>query len=409
MQAGHRYLIDGSMARNGGGFTYLVNLLPRLCEQAPEDRFLVFLGHAGLARALPALPNLEIVLRPQEGLRDRLRFTWRELPRWAEQWNADLLFSAGECAPLRAPCPTVASFRNANLFAWRDHAWPAHQKLRLGSLHALARLSAARCARILFVSEDSARWIGDAIGLPRERRSVVHHGVDPDVWRPTAERPRPGYILSVSSIYRYKNFVPLIEAYGKLARRRPDLPELVIVGDDQDPAYRARMEAARRATGDAADAIHIRGEVPYSEVRRYYAEAALSVFPSDFETFGHPLLEAMAAEVPLVASDIPVFREIADDAAFYADPRDPEALARAMEEVLYTSGAAEALVKRGRERVRRFTWDRTARRLLALFASVVRDHTARLPEPAPVFAPAAPQPAALSAAAFLGREPAAGA
>jgi glycosyltransferase involved in cell wall biosynthesis len=224
----------------------------------------------------------------------------------------------------------------------------------------------------MFVSEDSAAWIGDAIGLAHEKRAVVHHGIDPARWSRApkhALHPWP-YILSVSSIYRYKNFVKLIEAYALLAKRRADVPDLVIVGDDQDPEYARKMEAARAAAGPLAEHIHILGEVPYSQIPSWYAGSELFVFPSYLETFGHPLLEAMASDVPVVAADIPVFREVGGDAAFYADPHSAEAFANAMQHALGSALAREMLVKRGRERVRGLSWSRSAERLLSLFAEV---------------------------------------
>jgi glycosyltransferase involved in cell wall biosynthesis len=142
------------------------------------------------------------------------------------------------------------------------------------------------------------------------------------------------------------------------------------------------MEQARRATGELAERIHILGEVPYADVRAYYANADLFVFPSYLETFGHPLLEAMASGLPVVAADIPVFREIGGDAAFYADPHKTDAIASAMEEALYVPRAREALRRRGLERVQHFTWERTAGRLSALLDEVIAERAARRPEPA---------------------------
>ena len=373
---GARILVDGTMARGGGGLTYLVNMLPRLTRLAPEDRFLLLLRSDRIANSIPSSANLTIELLPPVGPAGRLWFTASEGGRIASRWNADLYFSAGESAPAVAPCPRIASFRNPNPFRPIDPDYSTGDRIRLRILRALAKLSARTCERILFVSEDSARWIGDAIGLPEARRAVVHHGVDARAWRGVGSQapmhPRP-YILSVSSIYRYKNFVRLIEAYAELVDGYLDLevPDLVIIGDDQDPAYARKMEAARAATGDLAAHIHIVGEVPYRDIAAWYRGAELFVFPSHLETFGHPLLEAMAAEVPLVAADIPVFREIAGDAAFYADPFRVEELAAAMAAALLDPGARESLVKRGRDRVREFSWDRAAVRLLALFAEVL--------------------------------------
>jgi glycosyltransferase involved in cell wall biosynthesis len=375
-----RIVVDGSMARNGGGFTYLVNIVPQLARLAPEHCFRLFVGSARIADAIPSAPNLEVDLLPEAGIPERLRFTYLEAPRRAAAWGAELYFSVGGYAPVSAKFPVIASFQNLAAFTEMGRDWPLRQRLRFRALNALARLSARSCDRILFVSEDSAQSIGEAIGIPLERRAVVHHGIDLESWGqkvPRASRSRP-YILSVSSIYRYKNYVRLIEAYAALARRRPSLPDLVIVGDDQDPDYARRMEAARAATGALASRIHILGEVPYAEVCRYYAGASLFVMPSCLESFGLPLLEAMASEVPLVASDLPVFREIAADAAFYADPHSSESLAGAMEEALFLAGAREMLIKRGRERVREFTWDRSAEGLLNLFHQVIAERESRV-------------------------------
>jgi glycosyltransferase involved in cell wall biosynthesis len=154
----------------------------------------------------------------------------------------------------------------------------------------------------------------------------------------------------------------------------------VIICDNQDAPYFEQMQRARLATGDLAESIRILGEVPYSEIRRYYAEARLFVFPSYLESFGLPLLEAMASDLPIVASDLPTFREVAQDAAFYADPHDAHSLAAAMHSALFAPGASEVLVKRGRERVRAFRWERTAGELMALFESVIRERQFRSKE-----------------------------
>jgi len=370
-----RILIDATMARNGGGFTYLVNLLPQLLEGAGDRRFRVLLRSPELRDALPTAPELELVLLPEVGLPGRLRFTYTQAAGEARRCQADLYFAAGDLVPLRAPCPMIASFRNPNVFTELDQGWYAYQVFRLGTLRRLARLAGRACRRILFVSEDSARWIGDRIGLPPAKRAVIHHGIDPARFAGAPARPlhaRP-YVLSVSTIYRYKNFVRLIEAWTELARRRPEIPDLVIVGDDMDPDYSAKMRAARQAAGALAERIRLVGAVPYDEVAAWYAGARLFAFPSYLETFGHPLLEAMAADVPVLAGDIPVSREIAGDAALYADPRDSRAWSQALEQVLCDESLSGALRARGRARLARFTWRASAEAHLALFDEVAAE------------------------------------
>lgn len=373
-----RILIDATMARKGGGFTYLVNLLPPLLEQAPERRFRVLLRSSALRASLPAAANLETELMPEVGLPGRLRFTYTRAAAEARHWRADVYFAAGDLVPLRASCPMIASFRNPNVFTELDQGWYAYQVFRLGTLRRLSRLAGRSCARILFVSQDSAGWIGDRIGLPERKRAVVHHGIDLARFAGAPARPphpRP-YVLSVSTIYRHKNFVRLIEAWTDLARHAPELPDLVIVGDDMDPDYSAKMRAAREAAGELAARIKLVGEVPYAEVAAWYSGASLFAFPSYLETFGHPLLEAMAADVPVLAGDIPVSREIAGDAALYADPHDTAAWVRALERALQDESLRQELRRQGRERAARFTWQASARAHLALFDEVAAERVA---------------------------------
>ena len=115
------------------------------------------------------------------------------------------------------------------------------------------------------------------------------------------------------------------------------------------------MVEAQKATGDLAEKIHLVGAVVHEQVREYYRNASLFVFPSYLETFGHPLLEAMGCDVPVVAADIPVFREIAEDAVLYADPVKFESIAAAMEEGLASHTHRQTLIDRGRKRVAHFS------------------------------------------------------
>lgn len=372
-----RILIDATMARRGGGHTYLVNLLPTLATLAPERQFRVMTRSPGLRQALPPLPNLEIHPLPEAEFPKRLAFTTLRAPWIARRWRADVHFAAGDIAPLVSPCPAIASYRNPNPFTSLDQGWYPYQVFRLGALRHLARLTSRSCRRILFVSHDSARWIGDSLRLPVERRAVIHHGIDAVRFAPgefAPPHPRP-YVLSVSSIYRYKNFVRLIEAWIRVAKARSDFPDLAIVGDDMDPDYSAKMRAARDGAGPDTERIRIVGPVPYADVPDWYRGATLFAFPSYLETFGHPLLEAMAADVPVLAADIAVSREVAGDAARYFAATDVEALARGLERGVSDTALRSAQIAAGRERVAAFTWETSARRHLELFDAVAAERS----------------------------------
>src|SRR5262245_61533958 len=162
------------MAHNGGGFTTLVNLLPQLCALAPSSRFQVLLRSRSLRDSLPVRENLEVEVLPEAGLAARLRFTHLEVSRRARAFAAPLYYGAGEFVPLRAPCPTIATFRNPNVFTPLDQGWYPYQAFRLAALRRVSTLVARTSARIVFVSRDSARWIGDAVALPEHKRVVIH-------------------------------------------------------------------------------------------------------------------------------------------------------------------------------------------------------------------------------------------
>ena len=370
-----RVLIDASMVRGGGGFTHVVNVLPELAAAEPEAAFRLLVRSDELGDAVAPAANVDVVRLRGKGPIARARFHTRLARRIARDFGADVYFSVAEYAPIAPPCPLVVSFRNPNVFTPLDQGWGAYQSwIRLPALRRAAVRMAARADRVLFVSHDSAAWIGDSIGLDPARRAVVHHGVDPGRWGPgegdTAERSG---ILAVSSVYRYKNFVRLIEAWRSLAGGLAAVPDLTIVGDVVDREHARQMEAAREACGPLAGRVHIHGRVPYAEIARFYRRAAVFAFPSYLETFGHPMLEAMAAEVPIVAADTPVFHEVGGDAVVYCDPHDTSSIADALGRVLGSAPLRQHLVRAGRERAARFSWRASAERLAEVLAEVIAE------------------------------------
>ena len=374
MLAGRRVLIDASMVTQGGGYTYLVNMVPLLAAAAPKATFLVLVRSPSLIRAIAPAENVEIRALPVRGLLGRFAFLVFSSAKLTKDWGADVYFSVAEYAPRASSCPVVVSLRNANIFTTLDLGWGPYQKTRLRLLGYLARAAVKSASRVIFVSRDSAAWMGDAAKVVPDKRVVIHHGADVERWREEiAREPRRGSvgILTLSSVYRYKNCVRLVEAYCELARRVPDLPPLTIVGDDQDSRHSEHLRQALLKAGSLAERIRWVGAVPYEEVVAYYRDAVLFVFPSYLETFGHPLLEAMAAELPVVAADIPVFREIARDSAVYVDPFDVKAMADGIGEVLANPELARQLVDSAHVRARDFTWEITADRLIAVLEDVI--------------------------------------
>ena len=189
-----------------------------------------------------------------------------------------------------------------------------------------------------------------------------HHSGGTEPQRCPEHRPHvPGILHAVRAFQRLAEAAPQIAGRATLAFR----------GFAEDPAYHAEV---RRAAGEGAAASRIRF-VEYAAAaptRSIYADADVLLFPSEYEGFGLPLLEAQAAGVAVVCSDIPVFREVAGDGACFVDPRDADATAAALARVATDAELRSRLVDRGRANARRFSWSRTAGETLAVYRDVAR-------------------------------------
>jgi glycosyltransferase involved in cell wall biosynthesis len=356
---GKKILFNGISAQVGGGITFLVNLLPRLCRRDAGNRYtlLVGTGQPWLA-PLQEIPNLEIREIALKGPTALFRplFERNQIPAMVAEEGFDLLCSIADTTSLGASCPKLLWIRNYLIHTPRDVGWPLSGMPRIWFLRYLSRKSMRGADRIIFVSRGSRDEIGKLNRLPESRSEVIYHGIS-EAFRATARASatkREKTVLSVSSIYRYKNFVPLVEAFQEWGAKR-DQWQLRIIGKNLDPDYFALMEKARRA-GPCTDRIHFESEIPYAEIQQVYASAGLFVFPSILETFGHPLLEAMACGLPVVAADMPVSREICGEYATYFDWDDARDCARAMQEAF----EARRVVPEDYFEARGFTWDQSA-------------------------------------------------
>ena len=288
-----------------------------------------------------------------------------EMPLLARRVGADLWHAPHPVGPLFLPCPRVVHFHDAIPLrepgsvrsAWRR---PAVRWL-------LGR--SVRSARLVVTGSSSARE--DAIGLlgaPAARTVVVSEGVDSRFRRPpdlaVAEvRARHGlgeeYVLHLSSGKPHKNVPRLIEAWGLAAPER-GRAVLALAGD-----------AGAQAPGAAPPGVRLLGRVDEADLPALYAGARLFVFPSLFEGFGLPVLEAMACGTPVVCSDLSSLPEVAGDAALLVNPRDPRAIAAAVVRLLRDGPLCEELRGRGLARATGFGWERTARACVEAWRGVL--------------------------------------
>jgi glycosyltransferase involved in cell wall biosynthesis len=229
---------------------------------------------------------------------------------------------------------------------------------------------------ILADSENTRDDLEEMLGVPTERVRVVYAGLEPTFGpRPEAEiaavRQRYGierpYLLGLGTLQPRKNFVRLIEAYHTL-RQKHGIPHQLVIGGGRGWLYEPILEAVE-SRGLQEDVLLI-GYVDDGDLPALYAGADLFAFPSLYEGFGIPVLEAMACGTPVVTAAASSLPEVAGEAALLVPPLDVEALADALWQALDDRALREVLRARGLEQCRRFTWRASAERLRACYAEV---------------------------------------
>ncbi|MFQ5929459.1 MAG: glycosyltransferase family 4 protein [Acidobacteriota bacterium] len=361
--------IDASpVIHNYGGITnYTRNLLKGLLTLESGDEFFAY-----VAEETPRWRELEAwetSSRLKRVVVRRPLFRWRG---WSDK--LDLYHGTNFKVQTMGRLGTIVTIHDL----WLDR-YPEYSKKLVGQRLSFLRTRrrAHQADRVITVSEYSARDIEELYCIPKDRISVIPNGVSSD-FRPGREEirfselqsqyglPSGPYILFVGGADPRKNHVSLFRAYAQ----RPTLRQshsLVIVGN---PVHRLGniMESAR--TFGLSDRVVCAGSVARDDLRLLYAHAALFVFPSRYEGFGFPVLEAMACGTPVITSNATALPEVAGNAALFVDPENAEELSEAMRRVLEDLALRATLTSRGLERARQFTWESTARQTLAVYRQV---------------------------------------
>jgi glycosyltransferase involved in cell wall biosynthesis len=334
------YLIPGGV---GGTEIYLRNLLAALAEIDSVNQYIVFTNRETGADLVPRCANF--VNAPQ-GVRASFRparILWEQLvlPFSVGKRRLDVLFNPGFTAPLLCGCPMVTVFhdlqhkRHPEYFRWFDLPfWDFF-------LWASARRSRGLIAVSGATRDDLERFY-------RVNALVIHHGVERGFFEVAKKREPGDYLLCVSTSHPHKNLMALLRAF----RQAGGMPHLVITG--------VRGFAAREVEEMAGDSVKITGWIPREELYELFRGARGFIYPSTFEGFGMPVLEAMAAGVPVACSDIPPLREIAGSTVHYFDPASETEIRNALELLAAGTRPTEAAQRRAAE----FTWEKTARETL---------------------------------------------
>jgi glycosyltransferase involved in cell wall biosynthesis len=365
---------------------YIRKLCDALFELDNQNKYVAFYRFPRQLGRYHKRPNVQEVLVP-----GATKLVWDQIrvPLAARRERLDVLFHHKFSIPLLSPCPTVVQQRGTEY--WSHPEFYVGLSGRLDQLYSRLMIPAycRRAARVLTNSDTLGEELVRLAGVPRSKLRTVYASAD-ESFQPVTDRerlehvrrryalPNTPFLLMVVKGHQIvgqaagkeltprKNVRVTLESYGRMRRRALEIgaspvPPLVILG----LGIAGRL--TEKAISEHADpqTVHLPGFVTFEEMPAVYTMARALVFPSRYESFGIPIVEAMACGCPVITSTTAACPEVAGGAAILVDPDDVEGLAHAMERVSFDHLLAEDLRRRGLRRAADFSWEKSARILLS--------------------------------------------
>lgn len=370
-----------STAREGpGGMrTYLQSLVREFARQSPEHEIVLF-SREGADPLLDRVPaNVRLVALPGVPLGRPMRVVYQQtrLPSALARHQLDVFFATATVVPLLATVPVVVAVQFLQFY---DHP-ESYGRARSAYLRQVLPLSLRKAAYAIAFTEATRNDLLRRTGVSPDKVRVVPHGLSAELRR----RPPPEeeasalaviqalvggvpYVVYVSATYGYKNHLRLIRAFARF-KRTTGLPhKLLLVGAEVHVPFAALAREAD--TAGVKDGVVVAGRIP--SVAAAYRHAAAAIVPTLYETFGFPVLEAMACGCVTITSNRGSMAELAGDAAVLVDPLDEASIAGGLARALTDASLRTTLVARGLERAAAFTWERSARQTLAVLEEASR-------------------------------------
>ena len=355
------------LAPQSGIGTYTKNLLDHLIQAA---------GGPSGAREMDIIPLANRPVGETPGSSPRLNKTlWMQavLPWQVGRRRLDVCHFTNNVAPLWTPCPSVVTIHDMTLWLYPQH----HYTKRLLAMRPIIPLAARRASAIIAVSESAKQDIVRLLGVPFEKVHVIYEAASP-CFRPLPAGPAQAalrqkyglsehFVLTVGTIEPRKNLVRLLEAFARLRKRDALSHTLVFVGGRgwKDGPVFAAVERL-----DLGHLVQFLGHVPTADLVGLYNLAEALAFPSLYEGFGLPAIEAMACGTPVITSRRGSMVEVAGNAAQFVDPLEVESIAEGLYRVLNDAAWREELRARGLAQASRFSWTQAAAETLGVYRLV---------------------------------------
>ncbi len=353
---------------------YASSLISQFAKLAKDDEFEILAHQNAINEYMSGVKSglvtsLDVSERYSNAL---LNVAWHQLslPGICRSRDYDVLFlpAASRRTPFWVPCPTIGTVHDLSAF----HVLGKYDQARSYYQTSVLPRLFKRLTHIIAISESTKRDIQEFVGISDDRISVIHHAADTNIFYPRDREAslnavrsygvRAPYIVYTSRIESPgKNHVRLIRAFEQLKRQEEIPHQLVLAGSDWHGAE--EVHGAAENSPFSKD-ICLTGFVKGQDLPSLYCGADMLVFPSLFEGFGLPILEAMACGVPVACSDISSMPEIAGDAAVLFDPLEVESIADGMFSIVGCPEKRKSLAKEGLRRASEFSWEKTARMTL---------------------------------------------
>ncbi len=372
-----RIAFDVRKLNDFGIGTYIRNLVQHLAALTKEEEFYL-ISHEQERAELGELPeNFRFLTDPTNE-----SILWNDLvlPHLLRKRQIQLLHTPHYREPRFLPCKSVITVHDCVHILFPNYASSrgAYEKAKKATRRAIRN-----CSRIIAVSEATRRDLVRLFGVPEEKVTVVYNGIDelavahttPEEERQVLERYQiqDPFLLYAGNIRPHKNVARLIEAFSVLkSELREDERwkslKLMIIGDELSKHQFLRRTVVR--SGVQHD-VRFLGFVPYETLRVFYKSAQIFVFPSLHEGFGLPPLEAMANGTPVVTSNVSSLPEILGDAALLVNPENVFEISKGIRHLLYDLHLRSALIQKGYQQVRLYSWRKAAEAILKTYQSIL--------------------------------------
>ena len=363
------HLLSLSRSHRAAGINwYIYNLLRYLPNVGSQHRYTAFLGNKG---ARQAFPQLEAKTTSLPTVNPAVRILWEQTiqPVQLLKEGIDLLHSLAFVQPVFLPCPGIITIYDLSFILFPERFHP----LRRLYLRWSTGYSARKTRRIIAISVSTKRDIIKLLGIAERKVDVVPCGVGEDFqpvenqqvlddFRRKRHLPEQ-MILFVGTIEPRKNVITLLRGYA-LLKKKVQLPRLVI-GGPRGWHHQEVFSVAEEL--DLQEDVIFPGYIPQEELPLWYNAADFFVYPSLYEGFGLPPLEAMACGTPVITSNTSSLPEVVGEAGILVNPDSVEEVAEAMQRVLTDSNLRAEMRRKGLDRAREFSWQRTAQETVRVY------------------------------------------